>query len=388
MSATRFGGQYLFDAKNRFDAEFASTVITQMGVGQFSPMDLRKVLAGKNASVSPRIGPISETLNGQCSASDIEAMLQLTHLYFTAPKKDEELFKGFISKQQALYQNMMSDPQFTFQDSIVKALYKDHPWAPKLPKPEIFGNIDLDRALGFYKERFANANGFTFAVVGAFNVDSIKPLITTYLASLPSSGKDSNFKDVGLRPVKGVVKKEVRKGTEQKSFVRFYWNGETPYSEAEQLKLQALTEVLNIKLIESLREEMSGIYGGGMFGSLSKYPYSSYSIGIAFPCGPENVDRLITATMAELEKIKSSGPNEEDLKKVKETWRQQYEVNMKDNSFWARQIIQAVETGTSAEKVLSYPERVAALKPKDVQDAAKKYLDMNNFVQIVLYPEK
>src|SRR5690606_11326816 len=114
------------------------------------------------------------------------------------------------------------------------------------------------------------------------------------------------------------------------------------YSEDEQLKLQAMTEVLNIKLIESLREELSGIYGGGVFGSLSKNPYNSYSIGIAFPCGPENVDQLIKATMAELDKIKKSGPAEADLNKVKETWRQQYEVNIKDNAFWARQLIHAV----------------------------------------------
>ena len=140
MSASRFGGQYLFDSKDRFNAEFASTIVTQMGIAQFSPLDLRKVLAGKTASVSPRLGPISETLSGQCSAVDIETMLQLTHLYFTQPRKDDDLFKSFVSKQQALYQNMAADPQFTFQDSVISILYKNHPWAPKLPKPENFGH--------------------------------------------------------------------------------------------------------------------------------------------------------------------------------------------------------------------------------------------------------
>jgi zinc protease len=388
MAASRFGGQYLYDAKERSNAEFASTVVTQMGIGQFSPVDLRKVLAGKNASVSPRIGNLSETLNGQCSAADLETMLQLTHLYFTSPREDEDLFKGFVSKQQALYQNMMADPQFTYQDSLIRILYRNHPWAPKLPRPENFAQIDRQRALQIYKERFGDANGFTFAIVGKFDLATIKPLLATYLGSLPSSGKSSTFKDVGLRPVKGIVKKEVHKGTEQKSFIRFFWNGEAPYSDAEALKLQALTELMNIKLIENLREELSSIYGGGMFGSLNKNPYQNYSIGVALPCGPENVDQLIKATFAEIEKVKTSGPKEEDLNKVKETWRQQYEVNIKDNQFWARQIIQSVELGNSPDLVLlSYPERIAALTVKDVQDAAKKYLDMKNYVQVVLYPE-
>jgi zinc protease len=388
MNASRFGGQYLFDPKERFNAEFAATVVAQMGVGQFSPVDLRKVLAGKTATVAPRIGALTERLDGQCSAVDVETMLQLTYLYFTQPRKDDDLFKSFISKQQALYQNMAADPQFTFQDSVISTLYRNHPWAPKLPKPENFGMINQQRAFDIYKERFGNANGFTFVLVGKFDVAAIKPLIATYLGSLPSTQQKSTFKDVGLRPVKGVVKKEIKKGTEPKSYIRMFWNGEAPFSDAEQLKVQALTEVINIKLIESLREELSGIYGGGMYGNLNKNPYNNYAFGVSLPCGPENVDKLIKATMAEIDKIKANGPTTDDLNKVKETWRQQYDVNIKDNAFWARQLLLSVESGSNPAEVLSYEKRIAALTPKDLKDAATKYLDMKNYVQIVLNPEK
>jgi zinc protease len=389
MNSTRPGGHYLFDVNERYNAEYASTIVGNLGAGNFSPIDLRKMLAGKNAAVSPRIGSISETMNGQCSAADVETMLQLAYLFFTSPRSDTSLFRGYISKQQALYQNATVDPQFTYQDSIMTVLYRNHPWAPQVPRPENFGKINMERSLSIYKERFSNANGFTFALVGKFDLASIKPLLATYLGSLPSTEKVSAFKDVGLRPVKGVVKKEVRKGTEQKSFVRIFWNGEAPFSEEEQLKIQALTEVLNIKLLENLREELSGIYGGGMFGGLSKYPYNGYSLGLSFPCGPENVDKLITAAMAELDKIKKSGPSVDDLNKVKETWLQQYDVNIKENAFWARQLIQSVELGTNpSAQIVSYPERIAKLTPKDIQTAANKYLDLKNMVQIVLYPEK
>jgi zinc protease len=283
---------------------------------------------------------------------------------------------------------MAADPQFTFQDSVISTLYKNHPWAPKLPKPDNFGMINQQRALDIYKERFGNANGFTFVLVGKFDIAAIKPLLATYLGSLPSSQQKSTFKDVGLRPVKGVVKKEVKKGSEPKSFIRMFWNGEAPYSDQEQLKVQALTEVLNIKLIESLREELSGIYGGGMYGNLNKNPYNNYSLGVSLPCGPENVDKLIKATIGEIDKIKANGPTVDDLNKVKETWRQQYEVNIKDNAFWARQLLLSVEVGTNPSEVLSYEKRIAALTPNDVKDAALKYLDMKNFVQVVLNPEK
>lgn len=388
LTASRPGGQYQYDAKDRYNAEYSAALVSQMGVGSFSPIDLRKVLAGKSANVSPRIGTISEGVNGQSSATDVETMLQLVNLYFTAPRKDLELFNSFVSKQQSMYQNMSADPQYTFQEIMLQTLYKDHPWAPHLPTPETFSKLDADRALAIYRERFGNANGFTFVIVGKIDIASLKPLIETYLGSLPSTAKATAYKDVGLRPIHGPFKKEVKKGTEEKSLVRMFWNGEAKYSEDEAFRIQALVEIMNIKIVETLREELSGIYGGGMYGSMNKYPYGSYSFGISIPCGPENVDKLISAMLVEIEKVKTNGPSETDLNKVKETWRQQFLVNEKDNGFWARHLIQSVENGTDPARILTFEKRLADLKPQDVQAIARKYLNMDNYVQFVLNPEK
>jgi zinc protease len=388
LTASRHGGQYLYNVEDRYNAEYAAAVVSQMGIGNFSPIDLRKVLAGKNANVSPRIGTISEGVNGQSSATDVETLLQLVNLYFTAPRKDIELFNSFVSKQQAMYQNMEADPEYAFQEVMLRTLYKDHPWAPRQPKPQTFSLINPNRALQIYRERFANANGFTFVLVGKLDVESLKPLLETYLGSLPSTAATPSFKDVGLRAAKGPLKKEVNKGTEPKSLIRMFWNGETKYNEEELLKIQALVEIMNIRIIESLREDLSGIYGGGMYGSMNKYPYNSYSFGITLPCGPENVDKLIAATLSEIEKARTSGPSETDLNKVKETWKQQYLVNIKDNAFWARHLIQSVDNGSDPMRILTYERRVTALKPGDIQTVAKKYLDLNNYVQFVLNPEE
>jgi zinc protease len=387
MSSSRFGGQYLYPAEDRFNVEYAATIVSQMGIGQFSPLDLRKVLAGKVASVGPRIGSVSESMNGSSSAVDLETLLQLTHLYFTAPREDAELFTSFVTKQQALYQNMTSDPQYTFQDSVFSILYKKHPWAPRVPKAEHFSKIDRQRALAIYKERFGNANGFNFVFTGKFDLAQIKPLLETYLASLPSQKTISTYKDAGLRPTKGVIQREVRKGTEPKSYIRMIWNGESPYSESEQLKIQALAELMNIKITETLREDLGGVYTGGMYGNMNKYPYNSYSIGLSLPCGPENVEKLTKATLDEIEKIKTNGPLEGDLNKVKETWKQQYLVHVKENGYWARQLLQSLEMKTDPAEILNYEKKVTSLTPKDLKDTAKKYLDMKNYAIITLNPE-
>ena len=388
MSGFRYGGQFLYGNEDRDNAEFAASIVAQMGVANFTPVDLKKVMSGKTASVSPRIGTLTEGVNGSSSASDVESMLQLTYLYFTQPRKDDELFKSYISKQQAMYQNLMSDPQTVFRDSLLKITYKNHPRAPRVPSPEVFSRINEDRVLQIYRERFGDASGFTFVLVGKIDMGSIKPLIETYLGGLPSAGGVSRFKDAGLRPVTGIVKREVRKGSAPKSFISLQFNGEQPYSEAEQLKLQAVLEVLDIKVIESLREDMGGIYGAGIYGSLNKIPYPNYSVSIVMPCGPENVEKLIKAALDEVEKIKANGPTESDLNKVKENWRKQNLEDLKDNSFWLRQIQQSVEYGSNPDNILTYDKRVDALTVADLKAAANKYFTMKNYIQVVLNPEK
>ncbi|HEY3429726.1 MAG TPA: insulinase family protein, partial [Cyclobacteriaceae bacterium] len=370
MSATRFGGQSQYEMKDYFNATYAITVVSQMGVKDFSPVDLRKVLAGKNVNSSPVMGVLTEGFRGQCGSNDVEALFQLTHLYFTQPRKDADLFSSYVTKQQAIIQNMMSNPQTVYQDSVQKILYKNHPRGPRFPKVEDFSKINLDRVLEIYKERFGNANGFTFIFVGSFDLAKMKDLAATYLGSLPSAGPTPTFKDLGVRPVKGVVKTEIKKGTEPKSFVQLIFTGEAPYSDAASLTLQALTEVLNIKLIETLREDLSGIYGGGMRGTLTKNPYNNYSITVSFPCGPENVDKLIAATMEEIKKIKEKGPLEADLSKVKETWLKQYQEDMKDNNYWASKLQQSVDWGSNPADVLTGEKRINAITAKDIQDAA------------------
>ena len=387
MSASRYGGQFLYDTKDRYSAENASTVITQMGVGQFSPTDLQKVLAGKTASVSPRINQLSEGMNGSSSAVDLETMLQLTHLYFTQPRMDADLFQSFITKQTGIVRNMMANPQFVFLDTLQSTLYAKHERGPRAPNAEMFEKINLQRAFDIYKERFSNANGYTFYFVGKFDLPALKSLCETYLASLPSTGQTSTFRDVGLRPVKGVVKKDVYRGKEPKSFIAMQFTGETEFSENDQLKMNMLVELMNIKLIEKLREDLGGMYSGGMNGSLSKYPYANYTIGSSVPCGPENVDKLVKATWEEINKVKA-GPSDTDLNKVKEAMKKTYLESMKDNGYWRSRLQQCVELGFDPANILTLEKRLDAITTKDIQAAAQKFFNEKNYLQVVLYPEK
>lgn len=382
------GGQSLSGNADHYSALYASQVVSQSGVGNFSAVDLGNMLKGKGTSLSPTIGMYSEGMNGSTKPKETETLLQLIHLYFTAPRKDNEAFESFKTKQKQLYANLTANPQYYFSGEFAKLLSKNHPRAAGLPKSEDFDKIKLDKSFQIYKERFANASDFTFLFVGAIDEETIKPLLEKYIGSLPALPKKETFRDLGIRPPIGKVDKVINKGSDPKSLVMMVFNTANPYNSKDAFALTSFADVMNIKLIEQLREEKGGVYGVSASGNMNRVPYQSSSFYITFPCAPDNVDTLTKAALDEMKKIIKSGVTAEDLEKIKEQQRRKLEVEMKQNQFWMSSLYDAYFFGTKPADILQKPKMTESLTSKMIQDAAKKYINFNNYIRATLKPDK
>jgi len=387
MDAWRWGGFHRFDLKDKDNAENAANIVREMGVKDMAPTDLKKFLAGKSVNVMPYINAHEEGIEGSSSVKDFETFLQLTHLYLTQPRKDEGLFSAFIKKQKGMLQFLKQSPEMFFQDTLSKIVYNNNPWAEGIPSEEKFNNIQLDRSFQIYNQVFGNVHGMHFTFVGNIDPATAKPLLEKYLGSLPAAPMEAKYKDNGVRPVKGVTEVNIKKGKEQQSYIAIMFSGETEYNRDEHLALKALLEVLNIRITEKLREEMSGIYGGGFFGDIKRRPYVHYSIASYLPCGPENVEKLTAALLNLVKEAQTKGIDQKDLNKVKETWKKQYQTQVQNNDFWLSSLSGAWIDREDPEAVLHYEKRVDALTTEDLKKAANKFFDMKNYVKAVLYPE-
>lgn len=388
MGATRQGGKNHYGLADKFNAEYATQVVSSMGVGEFSPTDLRKALAGKTVSVSPFFSAMSEGVRGSSSNKDVETMLQLTHLYFTAPRKDTGLFASFVQKNKSQFANLAANPQNAFIDTMYKTLFNNNPMAPvAVPSSAYFDKINLDRSLAIYKERFGDANGMDFVFVGSFKEDELLPLLEKYLGSLPATKKKFTMVDNKVRPVKGDKTLNISRGKEEKSLILAFYTGEIPYTEDLELKTQAVSEILNIRIIEELREKVQGIYGGGIYGGLEKYPYSNYTFVLQLPCGPEKVDTLLRAVNREFDLLVNEGPDQSYLDKVKQQWKEKHKTSIKENNTWLNQLLEYKFQGGDPARFLEYEKYVDALTIKDVQQAARVILKGQNKFTAVLMPE-
>ncbi|GAB3944700.1 insulinase family protein [Spirosoma harenae] len=388
FSANSFGGTSLYDLKDFQSARFSSTLTAMGGTGAYNQIQLGKFLAGKQVNVFPYVGELSEGVNGSAAPKDLETALQLLYSYFTQPRKDPDVIKGFLSNQRSGLQNQINTPTpaKVFQDTVAVTLGANNPRRQPL-KPEDLDKIDLDRALQIYQERFANGGDFRFFFVGNFKEDQLKSLVEKYLGGLPTTGKDEKFKDLGIRIPSGQISKTVYRGLDPKASVQLVFSGDLTWSPETTTQLDALAEVLEIKLIEKLREEESGVYGVGASAAYAKYPVSRYTFRINFGCGPDNVEKLIAKTQELINDVKQKGALPADIAKFKAETRRETEVQLKDNQFWLGYLQNQYYNGDAPDEVLHEKELLEKVTVESTKAAANQYLGQN-FIRLVLMPEK
>ncbi len=388
MTAVKKGGSSNYGPEDKSNTKFLSQVIESMGYGSFTPTALTDFLSGKTLELTPAMGDVSSELKGKSSVKDLESLMQLTYLQLTEPRKDDGLLSGFLSTMKMQVQFLGSNPQVAFIDSVVKFVYHNDPRRPiAVPTAADLEKINVDRCLDIYKSEFGNADGFHFFIVGNVDENTLKPLLEKYIASLPTKGTKPAFKDNGLRPIAGSNRLDFKKGQEQKSLVMTMYNAEVPYTESLDLQADMVGQILTIKVLEQIREQMGAMYSGGMSGDMTKFPYPHFTIQGGFPCGPENVEPIVKKADEEIADIRTKGPEQKDLDKVKLAITEKRKESLKTNGYWSDQLERVLFWDFSKDFFLNYDKEMAKVTAADIKGTAGKMFSGSSLVG-VLNPEK
>jgi zinc protease len=387
FSASSPGGSSLASDDNYLSADMCAQIMQMGGVANFDMIALQKYLAGKRVSVSPSVSSLQEGFNGSASPKDIETAFQLIYAYSTAPRKDTAAFGSIVARMKTFLDNKTASPESAFQDTFAVTMANYH-YRARPMSSALLQEISLDKAYMFYLDRFSDMGDFTFYFVGNFDLKTMKPLVETYLASLPTKKRKESWKDIGITPPQGLVEKIVKKGIEPKSSVRMAQTGNFVWSGENRFYLNAMAEVLSIKLRETLREEKGGVYGVGCRATPTHYPKQMYTLSIGFGCAPDRVDELVQEVYKKLDTMVMKAPEAIYVNKVKEIAKRENETNLKENRYWLSSLSSAYVNGEDPEGITKRDKLIESMTPEKVWDAAKKYCVKGNMVKVVLYPEK
>lgn len=386
MSSVAYGGTSVFPDADIYNASMAGMVPYVGGIGNFSSTDLKKVMAGKTASVNANVSTYTQGLGGSSSIKDVETMLQLTYLYFTAPRKDEGAYTTLMDMIKNQLKNMESDPSFVMGIQKAKTIYGDNPRMNEMTLADA-EKLDYDRIIAIYKEAFSNPGSFTFTFVGSLDEATMEPLVEQYLASLPSGNKDAKYKNINASIKKGKVENifEQEMKTPKSSVYELY-SGTLKRDQKTQVCISGLKQILDIVFVRTIREEAGGTYGVRVQADISRIPEGQTRLQMSFDTDPERISSIAPIINRDIKNIAEKGPDDADFQKVKEYMLKKFQEDEKQNGYWVN-ILNAFYF-YNEDYHSDYLSIVNALTKDDIKNVAKQLISQGNFINVIMNPKK
>jgi len=367
------------------NATYSASLVNASGLGKYDTPTLMKLLAGKNANVSPYVGELYEGFFGQSTPKDLETMFQLVHMYFTDPAKNMEAYDSWKIRTIDGLKQRANNPISALQDTIGNVMSGYH-FRSMPTTVETIESVDLDKAYQLYKQRFNDANDFTYYMVGDIDLNTLRPYLEKYMATLPTKPSKETWKDIGEKTPKGNLNKKIYKGLDDKAHVFITINDEFDYNRENNIELDLLKTVVDFAMIKRLREEKGGVYSPSVFYSTSKNPKEKYSVSVYFSCDPGRVDELIETVTDYYKEVKKEGTKADDLEKFLSQEKTQFELSVKDNGAWMSWMMSADQNGIAIEEYLDYKNHLDKIKLDDIKMIANKYLRESELKTFVMYP--
>ena len=388
MQAFSKGGLTQVETGDLPSAYLATAVIGMSGIGTFTNPQLEKALAGKTVSVAPDIAEHTDQMKGSSAVKDFETLMQLTYLYFTAPRRDEEAYQTLMTILRSQLANRDKNPKVIFQDSV-KMMNTNHSPRTLIVDTAVLQRVSLDKAINIYTERFANPADFTFVFVG--NIDpkdaKVQHLICQWLGGLKTKKSRESIIDHHVTVMLGQQKNYFTRKMETTTATNRiqYTSYDMPFNMANELNMEMIGRILGKRYLESIREREGGSYGVGTYGFLNPFPTPRAGLIMQFDTDPKKQERLMEIIHEEIQTILDNGPLADDLQKEKESMLKDYQEDLEQNTFWRQAIYELYMLNVNT--IRDYKPAVEAISAQSVQATLKKLVEAGNMYEVVMFPE-
>ncbi len=357
------------------------------GLGEFSSTELVKALAGKIANADLTMGERRMNIEGGSTPKDVETMLQMVYLYFTAVNKDQASYDNLVSRLAVQLENRSLSPDIAFMDSLSATLYGHDARKAPLVKEDL-PLISYDRILEMARQATASAAGWEFTIIGNYDEETIRPLLCEYLGALPSSETVSPSPRES-RYAKGRIENVFRRRQETpKATASMVWvNEDMQYTPENTVAMNMIGQILDMEYLEKIREEASAAYTCGAAGmsSVGDDGWHAYVLQSYCPMKPEKKETAMEI-MAERVEAMTREVDAGKLAKVKEAMLKRYDDDQNKNSYWENVIKMWRKFGMDVET--EGRETIEAQTPEKISAVMRELLSSGNFITVAMFPEE
>jgi zinc protease len=379
------GGTVSAAPEEYISARLAAEMTEASGLGPYSRPELAKQLADKQVSLSYWTSNYYRGFQGSATAGDLRTLFEMLYLSLTEPRVDEGAVAAMLDQYSTVLAQRGEDPGTVFSDEIGRLVSGGHPYFKPLEKEDL-PRAGIDNARSFLK-RGLNPADYTFVFTGNIDPLEFRPLVEGYLAAVPRLPSSWNsWANPGIqRP--GKTDRRIYKGREERSLVFMGWYDKEPFSEETSAVSSVLTEYLDIRMTEDIREKLGGVYSVSVGVSLSPAPEGELVMNVYFSCDPHRAEELCDAINEILGRTASDAINEDTFGKSVEALKKNWEASVQSNSYIAQSYANsAVLLNTPLSRLDKRPGVYEKVTPAQIQKMCRRLLQKGP-ARIILYPE-
>lgn len=373
------------DYSSFLNSLITTSIIWQSGAGNLMPKDIETFMKGKNFSISPYIDDYEQGFLITTDRDNLSTALEYMNYLIYQPKVDEVIYNNSIEELKESITNRNNSPKTLYSDEINKIYSGNHPRRIPLTLEDI-KLLNKDQILKEYRDKFDDFSKFNLVVVGAFEKNVLENYLKKYIASLPAGDDNSTPKPLNLNIPKGVVKKDVIKGVDKKATVTLIFPYNSHYGYEEKTLYSGFSQVLNIALIEDIREKIGGVYSISSRVTLSPNNYGEDKLIISYSCDINRIKEIKKAVFETLNTLLYKDIKEEKINSVVKNYELSYNTEVKENSFWFRYLYQKI---TILDYKVASPSEYREMMTQDnLWKVNQKAINLNNYIDVTLIPEK
>ena len=385
LQAMARGGSGSAAPEDHISASLASEMVQISGLGPLSRAELARKLADKQVSAAFWIASYYRGIQGFATGGDLKNLFEMVYLGFTDPRIDAQAVAAMKDQYRTSLARRNENPETVFSDEISKTISGGHPYFKPLELADI-SRINSESALAFIR-RGLNPGDYTFVFTGNLDIEIMRSYIATYIASIPRRESWNEWTNLHIeRP--GKIEKTLNKGKEERSLVYMGWFAKTPYTEETSAAVQVLSEYLDIRMTEEIREKLGGVYSISVGVSANPVPEGELSMSVYFVCDPRRADELSAAVIALLNRTAKEAIAQDVFVKSGEALKKEWESSIQSNSYLAQSYANsAVLLKLPLSRLDKRPQYYSAVTPADIQKLCARLLQ-NGPARVVLLPAR
>ena len=388
VSLVMNGGRTLIETAElpSFEENIWSVYKQNRGLSKFSGVQLKKQLAGKNVRLDLSIDKTRHGIDVVATPKDLEFAMQMLYLNIVDPRYEEEEYEVGLNQIKAILPNLENLPQLQLQRVLYETLYGGNERA-FIISSEVVENANMKDVENVCKRLFGNVAGATVYIVGNIDTETLKPLVTKYIASLPGGKKGSKFIDRDGDIVDGRIVKNVAVPMETpKSTVIQVYKANMPYSIENDVLLNIAKLYLDMLYVETLRESEGGTYGAGVMNTTMREPKEMLLLQVAFETNPESAEKLSNLAVEGVHKLITEGIPAEKFDMIIQNIKKNIPQDRISNYYWVGALQKYAEFGDMYD--CEYEKAVDSATPEAVVELMKRLIDAGNFIQLTMSPKE